>query len=313
MAAILTTESVPPNRRAAYWEEMVSQHFVRARCRAAPRSAFTARIRANEFDALVLSDVSSHGTDVLRTRELAARGDADHFLVSLQVEGTGRLEQARRSALLQPGDLVLYDTSRPYQLSFAAAQRQVVLRIPRAELLARLPSAESQVGIGIPGQLPVAQVASGLLRSLAALHDLPAPRTRLSLASTLLDLVLDGLLAMDGERASHRAGVRLLDAQRLAQRHFADAGFSVSRWAAQLGITERYLRLLFEPTRQTPSEYLWAQRLTHAARTLRAVESRHRSITLIALDCGFSDSAHFSRAFRAAHGLTPRAFRAAAD
>lgn len=47
-------------------------------------------------------------------------------------------------------------------------------------------------------------------------------------------------------------------------------------------------------------------RLENAARMLAADEA---AINAIALDCGFSDQAHLTRAFKSAYGLTPGAFR----
>src|SRR5215831_15184056 len=47
-------------------------------------------------------------------------------------------------------------------------------------------------------------------------------------------------------------------------------------------------------------------RLEKAARLLRFSDKR---LTAIALDCGFSSSATFSRAFRSGYGTSPRQFR----
>lgn len=49
-------------------------------------------------------------------------------------------------------------------------------------------------------------------------------------------------------------------------------------------------------------------RLENAARMLAADEA---AINAVALDCGFSDQAHLTRAFKAAYGVTPGAFRRA--
>jgi AraC-like DNA-binding protein len=310
MQSILTTENVPPRRRAEYWEEMVSQEFVPARCVPAARSLFDARIRSLDLDALTLCDVRSHGTDVLRTPGHISKADTPYFLVSLQMEGIGQLVQAGRSVILHPGDMALYDTSRAYELHFGGAQRQLVLRIPRADLIARGPNVESLVGIGIPNAAPAARLAADMTRNLAALDSLPSPRARHSLASTLIDLVLDGLLALDGGQSTQTGSARLADAQRIALKHLADPAFSVAKWAHTMGISERYLRLLFAPSSRSPAQYLWGQRLDRAASELRAPGSRGRSITDIALGCGFNDSAHFSHAFRAAYGMSPRDYRA---
>ena len=42
-------------------------------------------------------------------------------------------------------------------------------------------------------------------------------------------------------------------------------------------------------------------------------EERHKSLTDIALDCGFYDLSHLSRCFREEFGQTPREFRALLD
>lgn len=310
MQSVLTTESVPPRKRAEYWEAMVSQEFVPANCVPATGSTtFSAQIRTLDLEALQLCEVRSDGTDVRRTPAHISRTNADYFLLSLQVEGTGRLVQAGRSVVLNPGDMALYDTSRVYELRFAAAQRQLVLRIPRADLMTRGRHVESLVGIGIPHDLPAARLAADLAHNIAALPSLPSRRATGSLASALIDLVLDGLGIVQRQRPPRTEALRLMNAQRVAQRHLTDPGFSVADWADAMGISERYLRLLFSATMQSPAQYLWGQRIERAAAQLRDPEFRVWSITDVALGCGFSDSAHFSHAFRARYGMTPRDYR----
>ena len=311
MQSILTTESVPPRRRADYWEEMVSTQFVPAHCVPNARSAFRARIRSLDLDRVKLCEVRSHGTDVLRTARHVSRSDGHFFLLSLQVAGIGRLEHAGRTVTLNPGDMVLYDTSRSYQLSFAAEQQQLVLRIPRDELMMRCPGVESMVGIGIPSAIPAANLAGDLARNVAALECLPSARSQWSISATLMDLVVDSLLALDLGTPVRTASVGLGDAQRVARNQLADPGFSVARWAGSLGISERYLRQLFQSSSRSPAQYLWAQRLERAASALREPGCRQQSITDIALGCGFSDSAHFSHSFRQAFGMSPRQYRLA--
>jgi AraC-like DNA-binding protein len=58
-----------------------------------------------------------------------------------------------------------------------------------------------------------------------------------------------------------------------------------------------------------PMTYLLALRVSRARAALVATD---RSVAAVAHDHGFSDAAHFSRAFRHAYGTTPRDFRARA-
>ena len=58
---------------------------------------------------------------------------------------------------------------------------------------------------------------------------------------------------------------------------------------------------------ETPHEYLSRIRLELAARSLNYIEDK--SITDIALDCGFSNPQNFARSFRLWFGTSPRGFR----
>jgi AraC-like DNA-binding protein len=65
----------------------------------------------------------------------------------------------------------------------------------------------------------------------------------------------------------------------------------------------RLLRRFFD---LTPSQFITRTRLEVASRHLRESD---RPVADIAQDCGFYDHSAFSRAFRAAMGVTPSAYR----
>ena len=65
-----------------------------------------------------------------------------------------------------------------------------------------------------------------------------------------------------------------------------------------------FTRVFSEHCGETPVQFLWRIRLERAARSLAF--HREKSITEIALDCGFNSSQSFSRAFRQRFRLAPR-------
>jgi len=65
-------------------------------------------------------------------------------------------------------------------------------------------------------------------------------------------------------------------------------------------------RLFRRATGLAPLEYYQRRRIHHASARLLDSE---QTITQVAMDLGFADSAHFSRLFRKYAGLTPRAYR----
>lgn len=310
MYTMLTTETVPHRQRAGYWEDMIRSEFVAARCRPTTGSDFNAAIRSAPLDMLALCHVRSSGTRILRTREDISASIAHYFLLSIQLEGTGNLEQAGRSLSFGPGDMALYDTSRSYELSYAGDQRQMVLRIPRDALVSRCRRMASVGILGIPGRVPAAGLVRDLVTKVAELQTGPSDRSQRSIALTLLDLILDCYEELVPSSSQHKNVLRLEEAIQLADRHLADPEFSVGIWASRLGISERYLRAIFRARMESPAEYIWARRLEDAARRLRDPGSSHLAVTVIALESGFNSSSHFSYAFRSRYNMTPSEYRA---
>ena len=67
-----------------------------------------------------------------------------------------------------------------------------------------------------------------------------------------------------------------------------------------------FTRVFSAHVNETPIEFLWRTRLERAARHL--AYSRDRSITDVAMGCGFSSSQTFSRAFRQRYHASPGPF-----
>jgi len=90
--------------------------------------------------------------------------------------------------------------------------------------------------------------------------------------------------------------------------HYQEA-VNLHQVAKRVGLSEERLsRLFHESLGVTFSEYLNRLRLDYCRRALR--ESKD-SITEIAFSAGYQSISQFNRRFRAAEGMTPRAYRAA--
>ena len=110
---------------------MVCDTYVQLECDpSAGRDAIEGEIVSDELATLQLSRVTATAQLVKRTPALIARASEDHFLVSIQTQGRGVISQDGRHAVLGPGDFALYDSTRPYQLTFDADFQQYVLKLP---------------------------------------------------------------------------------------------------------------------------------------------------------------------------------------
>src|SRR5699024_2938975 len=93
--------------------------------------SFRGRIRSAQSDQVHCYEVAAAEHVVARTPELIARSDRRADKGSLQLAGNGLLIQDNREALLQPGDIAIYDTQRPYSLYFDDDFRALVLMFPQ--------------------------------------------------------------------------------------------------------------------------------------------------------------------------------------
>jgi AraC-like DNA-binding protein len=89
--------------------------------------------------------------------------------------------------------------------------------------------------------------------------------------------------------------------------HLHDPRLNVATLARVFGVSRRNVYNIFLPSRVTPHAWIQNARLDRACALLEA--SGAGPVGAIARQCGFSDPAHFSRAFRARHRVAPTAWR----
>src|SRR5690606_33201809 len=128
MTQVLSTASVEPGRRLAYWTEMVCETYVQLDCDpGAGAGSIDGEIASDRLATLQLSRVTATPQRVHRTPARIARAAEDYFLVSIQSQGEGDVIQGDRTAHLAPGDFALYDSTSPYELRFDRPFQQYVL------------------------------------------------------------------------------------------------------------------------------------------------------------------------------------------
>jgi AraC-like DNA-binding protein len=102
---------------------------------------------------------------------------------------------------------------------------------------------------------------------------------------------------------------RLAAAKDLIAKNLHSPRLSAASVAAQLGVSQRYLHMLFENEPHSFAEFVTEQRLAGAMKALTDPAQRHRRILEIALHAGFGDISTFNRAFRKRFAMTPSDWR----
>lgn len=127
----------------------------------------------------------------------------------------------------------------------------------------------------------------------------------------LVDMVHLSLQALGGQATAVTQKQALYD--RICEHvacHVRDPGLSVDQVAEALNCSRRHLHNAFAGRDQSLGGFIQQSRLELCMRELHSPALAHRTITEIAMGCGFGNSAHFSRAFKAYAGMSPSEFRA---
>lgn len=277
----------------------------------AERDGFEGSMDMRDLGGMDLSRVASSAAVVRRGRSSVAQ--RPYFKLHVQDVGRSLNLQDGREAVLDEGDLMLCDPARPYTIRFDDPNRMLVLRIPSERLADRMSDPEALCGRRLAGD----GMAGALLTSFIRTLWLNAGRGSAPMGQAVQDAALSLLAAaiQEGEGGDQTgrgsdggqgAGGRI---KRFIDENLCDPELSVGHVADALGVSPRYIQMVFAGMATTPLAYIRRKRLERAAKALREAGGAC-NITELSFGLGFNDLSHFSRAFKAFYGVGPREFRA---
>ena len=294
-----------------HWRHLVAESFVPLAASTGNPDAFRGRMRARRLDRVAIVELSSTGHEVHRTPALIAQSNERYFKLNLQLEGTGLLIQDNREALLRPGDLSIYDTSRPYTLAFEEDARLMVLMFPW-DALSLPPDCIAQLSaVRMAADGGLAAIVGPFIAHLADNVDALSGPSGSRLATNAVDLVSTMLHSeLDMGRDSMKPQVLLATSVReYIDAHLSDPLLSPVSIAAAHFISTRHLHNVFHESGTTVASWIRTQRLERIRRDLRDPLHNGTSVGAVAARWGFLDAAHFSRTFRDAYGESPSDWR----
>lgn len=274
---------------------------------------FRGRIRSADSDQVHCYEVAAAEHVVERTPDLIARSDRRAYKVSLQLAGTGLLIQDNREALLQAGDIAIYDTQRPYSLYFDDDFRALVLMFPQhlvdlpGDMVGQLTAVRLSGDAGIGGMVsPFLTRLSTNLNQIAGDAGTQLTHSAVDLITTVLASELD--LARSGN--PHLALVQQI--REYIETNLDSVDLSPTQIATAHFISTRHLHSIFREQGTTVSSWIRARRLEHCRADLLDEHRRQEPVAAIGARWGFVDAAHFSRVFKVAYGQSPSDVRTSA-
>ena len=283
-----------------------------------PAGRFDAEIRVGRMGDMGITDVTlGFGLSGRRTkRQIGSIGDAFYGVI-LMLEGGQCLEQGGNEIDLNPGDISVWDASRPASFRSNGPVRQVSVLIPREKLKLYASGIDDVCARRICSRSGLGLLLASHLRALTQVLQVADDETLAGASQATLDMVGAALRperAGDFKSTLHqtmqgRIRDYILD-------HLRDPSLSPGKIADAFRITPRYLHKLFEGTGFTVSEWMLNRRLAACRSALEDPALGHLTVTEIAFGWGFGNAAYFSRAYRRHFNMSPsetRALRRNAD
>jgi AraC-like DNA-binding protein len=217
--------------------------------------------------------------------------------------------QLGRTAELEAGAGVLMTNAEIGSMQLAATSRFITFRVPRKPIAAMLPNPDAAVARRIPADNAALKLLVRYMDNARDTQTLTTPELQQLAVTHVYDLLALALGATrDAAEIAHCRGMRaarLHAAKAFVVRHCGRAELSVKSVATYLGITPRYVQMLFATDGSTFTEFMIEQRLDRAYQMLVDTRMIERTVSMIAFAVGFSDLSHFNRTFRRRFGKTP--------
>jgi len=221
---------------------------------------------------------------------------------------SSRLSVYRRLLAAKPRPDAILCEGDPMGLELMAEARRLGLRVPEDLMVTGFDNSRSILGAR-PELTTIHQdfrrIAREALLLLLELIGKPRPGPEAILLPPRL-LARASTLRRGDRTGEPNEAERRRDWGRRLDRHLGDPG-PAALLAGELGLSTPYFLRRWRALMGKPFvKDLNDRRLEKAARSLRSTK---KSVTLVYLECGFSNHVHFNRLFRRAYGQTARAYR----
>jgi AraC-like DNA-binding protein len=313
MSLLIDTNVVPAPQRVEFWARSSWEAYHPLHIGTDATDRFWARMWADRLGQLGVYRITAGPNTMRRTPRDIAAGDPECLHVQIVLRGRLHGAQQHRAAVLNPGDITSYDTSRPAIFRADAPFDLLVLRLPKRSLGKHADKVSRLSAVRIPGDAGLPRLAVRFCCEAAAgLADGSIGRDDAGLAEHVIDLVCRLYVDLDASQLPRprSAAELLIHAQAYIEARLGDPGLCPEDLARACFISTRYLHRVFETEGLTVCDVIRTARLERCRRDLVDPAFADQPISAIASRWGLSSPPHFSRLFRKAYGCSPREFRA---
>lgn len=308
---IYSTQGIHPRERLSYWREVATLGYVEHDFHPADGASFSGQVHTSTLPGMGLAAFEVDPAHVSRSERSAARSDSNDLLICMQCTGRASVYQDGNHATFDGRALYLLDPMRPFDTMLNTRSSNIVVKIPRGMLEARVGTTAGMTARPITAETGIGALTMGFLELLPEQAESLDDVAGLKVADQLLDLAALAFTSHYGKKISLSSprATALLRLKATVERLMIDPGLKPEMIASEAGISVRYANSLLAEENWSLERYVTERRLERCRGALEDPAQAHRSIGEVAFKWGFSDLSHFGRRFKARYCLSPTDFR----
>lgn len=259
---------------------------------------------------MVLGTGDSTAQNYKRTARTIARSGVDPFLIQLYTRGGFTGTADGREIEVRAGDVCVFDMARDLS-THSPRSSNITFVVPRNLLAPLMTDADVLHGTVLTPRTPFGGVIADYMRSIhARVEDMTFEEANALAASTIS--LMAACLAPSVERRKQHApalaAALLFEIRRHIDANLSSSELTAAALSRKFAISRASLYRLFEPFGGI-AKYIRRRRLHRSFVEITSSSKTRKHIGEIAYNLGFTNESDFSRAFRAAYGVTPKEAR----
>lgn len=298
-----------------YWHGVVCKAVVDLDPQPVGRTRFDASLNTIVMNNMAVSRIRASAHRVSRLPSAISGSSAETLVFNFVVRGQALVEQDGRSVLLRVGDGAVCDAQRTYELRFDEDIDIASIRMPRTLFLHSASRIHQITALSFTkiGQLcPMLFAYAVSFSETASVLGASSSNKVFKNFTDLLRAALDEAVLGAPLPLSEYRAMALMRVKEFVEQNADNYELDAASVATALNLSPRYINKLMEAEGISISRYIWKRRVERAAIALSDPVLKGKSVSDLAMQHGFNDLSHFSRAFRDRFGLAPKSFRAQA-
>lgn len=266
-----STDELPPRDRVSMWREDFARGVVKMDMEPSGDAPFSSSSRIRILPDLKIWSCEVTACDLTRTKSLAADGE-DSLVLAIVKSGRASIIQRGQEVFTGKGEAILWSSEAAGVYRNPGTLDIVTLAFPRESLTRVVADVDTVLLKNIAPSTEALRLLTGYVDFLQR-HGSPTEPSLLALSSShIVDLAALALgSTRDAEHSAKAGGLRAARLQVIKSdimANLSQPGLSVDVLARRHGISQRYIRALFESQQTSFSEFVREQRLRRAYRML---------------------------------------------